>query len=194
MKRRGFTLIELLISMSIFAVMSALVMVNFRVGERSDELRLGTQVFSSLIRDAESRASSGVTVCLCLSGDPTGPICTAQRTCPGGGTPSDLVPRGGYGIHVGTGDVAAVLFADLDANHILNPGEELFTEKFSASGGVRVSLGGGDVTFVPPRPDVWINGAQSSQEFSVTFEQQLNNTRREVRYNRISRRIEDQPL
>ncbi|TAK05566.1 prepilin-type N-terminal cleavage/methylation domain-containing protein [Patescibacteria group bacterium] len=190
----GFTLIELLVSMSIFAVMSALVMVNFRVGERSDELRLGAQTFASLIRDAESRASSGVTVCLCLSGDPTGPVCTAERTCPGGGTPSDTVPRGGYGIHVGTGELDAMLFADLDANRIMNAGEVLLTEKFSASGGVRVSAGGGDMVFVPPRPDVWINGAQAAQEFSVTLEQLLNNTRREVRYNRISRRIEDQPL
>lgn len=194
MKRQGFTLIELLVSMSIFAVMSALVMVNFRVGERSDELRLGAQIYGSLMRDAESRASSGVTVCLCLSGEPTGPICTAARTCPAGGAPADVVPRGGYGVHLGPGDQAAVLFADLDASRLLNAGEELLTEKFSASGGVRVTVGGGDIVFVPPRPDVWINGAQAAQEFSVTLEQLLNNTRREVRYNRISRRIEDQPL
>ncbi|MEK7073447.1 MAG: type II secretion system protein [Patescibacteria group bacterium] len=194
MKGRGFTLIELLVSMSIFAVMSALVMVNFRVGERSDELRLGAQIYGSLVRDAESRAASGVIVCLCLSGEPTGPICTAARTCPAGGAPADVVPRGGYGVHLGPGDQAAVLFADLDASRLLNAGEELITEKFSASGGVRVMVGGGDIVFVPPRPDVWINGAQAAQEFSVTLEQLLNNTRREVRYNRISRRIEDQPL
>lgn len=194
MKRRGFTLVELLVSMSIFAVMSALVMVNFRVGERSDELRLGAQAFSSLIRDAESRAASGATVCLCLSGGPTGPVCTPQRTCPGGGTPSDAVPRGGYGIHAGVGDTRASLFADLDADRLMGAGEELVSEPFSASAGVRVSAGGGAVTFVPPRPEVYVNGAQAEQEFSVTLEQLLNNTRREVRYNRISRRIENQPL
>lgn len=193
MRRRGFTLIELLVSMSIFAIMSALVMVNFRVGERSDELRLGAQTYASLIRDAESRAASGVTVCLCLSGEPTGPVCTAQRTC-AGGAPTDIVPRGGYGIHVGVGDQAAVMFADIDANRIMNSGEEILTERFSASGGVRVSAGGGDLTFIPPRPEVWINGAQAVQEYAVTLEQLLNNTRREVSYNRISRRIEDQPL
>lgn len=191
---RGFTLIELLVSMSIFAVISALVMVNFRVGERSDELRLAATTFASLIRDAESRAASGVTVCICAGGSGTPPLCSAERTCAGGATPADTVPAGGYGVRLGVGDQSAVLFADLDGNKALTAGEALVTERLSASGGVRVSAGGGDLTFVPPRPEVWINGAQAAPEFSVTLEQLLNNTRREVRYNRISRRVDAVPL
>lgn len=191
---RGFTLAELLVSMSIFAVLTAVVMVNFRVGERGDELRFGASRLAALIRDAETRASSGVTACACLSGGPSGPLCGAGRSCPGGGTPADIVPEGGYGVHIGLGDAAAVLYADVDASRTLTAGEEIEREQLSPSAGVRVQASGGDITFSPPRPEVWINGTQTPTEFTVTLEQLLSGMRRAVRYNRISRRIEQEAL
>ncbi len=191
---RGFTLAELLVSMSIFAVLTAVVMVNFRVGERGDELRLGAARLAALIRDAEARASSGVTACVCLTGGPGGPLCGAGRSCSGGGTATDVVPDGGYGVHIGLGDPEAVLFADLDASRTYTVGEELERERLSPSAGVRAQASGGDVVFVPPRPEVWINGTQAPTEFSVTLEQLLSGARRALRYNRISRRIEQEAL
>ncbi len=190
---RGFTLVELLVSMSIFAVISALVMVNFRAGERSDELRLGATTVSSFIRDAEARASSGVAACVCVGGAGPAPLCAPGRVC-AGGTASDVVPLGGWGVHAAIGDASVVLFADLDGNRLMDPGESVKEDLIAPSRGVRVKSGGTDVTFVPPRPEIWINGAQGASEFSVVLEQLLNNTLREVRYNRISRRLESAPL
>lgn len=190
---RGFTLPEMLVSMSIFAVLTAVVMVNFRVGERGDELRFGAARLASLIRDAEARASSGVSACVCLGGGGSGTLCSAGRVCPVG-TASEVVPAGGYGVHIGLGDKAAVLFADLDASHTLTAGEEIESEQLSASAGVQGQADGGDIVFVPPRPEVWINGSKTPTEYGVTLEQLLSGMRRAVRYNRISRRIEQEAL
>ena len=58
--KKGFTLIELLVSLSIFMLISGLMLANFRAGDHSNELQKSAEVLQSRIREAQTRAISGV--------------------------------------------------------------------------------------------------------------------------------------
>ena len=65
--KKGFTLIELLVSLSIFMLISGLMLANFRAGDHSNELQKSAEVLQSRIREAQTRAISGVG-CACVNG------------------------------------------------------------------------------------------------------------------------------
>lgn len=194
----GFTVIELLVSLGIFAVISAVVMVNFNAGSRSTDLRLAGESVISYVRDIESRAVNGAQACVCGVIDPeTASVCVANA-CPGGAPTAEHMPLGGWGIHMETGQPAVRIFADVDGDFRMDADEVVSQESLSFSGGVivqSVTCGSPfDIVFTPPNGAVRLNGIESTSACTVILEQRLNGDRRSVEFDPFSRRIEARPL
>ena len=130
--QEGFNLVELLVAISIFGILATMVTVNVRGGSSGRELALQSENLTSLLRDAQVRALSGV---------------------PNQGQ----VPLGGYGVNVGTCSTppcSVTLFGDTNGNFALDGGEEIQTITLGNSIIVS-SLSYNDpftVLFKPPRP------------------------------------------
>lgn len=194
----GFTVIELLVSLGIFAVISAVVMVNFNAGSRSTDLRLAGESVISYVRDVESRAVNGALACLCGVIDPeTASVCVANA-CPGGAPTAEHMPLGGWGIHVETGQAQIRVFADVNGNFRMENDEVVSEEALSFSGGVivqSVSCSSPlDIVFTPPNGTARLNAVESTAACTIVLEQRLNGDRRTVEFDPFSRRIEARPL
>ncbi len=59
-KRYGFTFIELMVSISIFMLISGMMLANFRAGDNSSELTRSAELLVSKLRESQTRALSGV--------------------------------------------------------------------------------------------------------------------------------------
>lgn len=92
----GFTMMELLISISIFLIITSMVIVNFRSGQYRDELMGSAQFLQSTLREMQTMAFSG-----------------SRVICPGYVPPEagEMTPAG-YGLNINFGVVTA--FADCD--------------------------------------------------------------------------------
>lgn len=194
--RFGFTLIELMVSMSIFAVITGFVLVNFRQGSRTDEVRFAAQTAASVIRDAMTRGTAGATALACVAGGAVNGVCTGEPPACAGGVCVSTVPKG-WGVAFGTDapEDSIVLFADVNGNKTYDAGEEVATERYSASGFVTVTAASpiatrSTILFVPPVPDVLVNGGTAADEAVFTLTHGAGGGARTVRFNRISRRIE----
>jgi len=82
MRNSGFTLVEILVAISIIILLSGIVLVNYRTGERQFALQRSATKLASDIRRAQEMAMSTEE-------------CIHLTACPGGG-----VPAGGYGIYI----------------------------------------------------------------------------------------------
>ncbi len=91
--QRGFTLVEMIVVIAILAMLSALVVANFRNSEKINAVRLGAEQFVGALREAQNDALAQKRV-----GDPS------------------KVPAGGFGVYVNkaalSGDITFTLFAD----------------------------------------------------------------------------------
>ncbi|MFA6391825.1 MAG: prepilin-type N-terminal cleavage/methylation domain-containing protein [Patescibacteria group bacterium] len=100
-KRNGYTLLELLISISIFVIISVVVVNNFRQGQKMDDLRTGAVELVNNFREVQNLGMSGQVVKVCKGGDRNLLSCTNDTECesliPPNGT-CGLVPIGGFGI------------------------------------------------------------------------------------------------
>lgn len=76
----GFTLMELLISIAIFLIITAMVIVNFSSGKYRDELVGAGSILQAAVREAQALTNAGATA-----------------LCPGQVTPA--VPVGGFGAY-----------------------------------------------------------------------------------------------
>jgi len=169
--RSGFTLLELLVSIGIFVIITTAVVLNFRVGERSDELRLATERFASGLRGLSTMAQTGQRAVQC----------------------DTLVPKGGYGVQIQNGTIT--FFADCDGKHTFDTGETLssyFTDlppsvSISPSDSTNSPL---TVTFEPPVPAVWINGQAMASEAQIILTHTKTLQTKTVTIKRISGRIE----
>jgi prepilin-type N-terminal cleavage/methylation domain-containing protein len=195
---RGFTLVEMLISLSIFAVVTAFVTANFRVGRQGDELRLSSQLAATAIRRAQTLATAGQTTAFCRGGT------NDLKTCPsglssecGGGTCVVEVPRG-YGIRFSTAAADArklITFADLDGDRAYDVGELLRTDAVSPGLSVRVSTlsptAGStlDIVFEPPKPTVYFNGSTATGIATITTLHSVTNQVKNVTVNRITGQV-----
>lgn len=193
----GFTLIEMLISLGIFAVVTGLVMANFRVGQQGDELRVAARLLESRLRRAQTSAMSGQTVFVCKGGVDDLKTCLSgdSADCPGG-TCERTVPRG-YGVHFAPSDDPRnlIYFADTDGDRAYDAGEDI--SPYSVSSGAFVELsavtplsaGALDVVFVPPKPSIYINGATDSVLATITLRHTSTNAERSVTVNRASGQV-----
>ena len=87
---RGFTLVELLVAISIFALITTLVIIDFRTGRFNDELRIDAEKLATDVRKVQTLALTGFV------------------PAAGGGN----TPEGGYGIRLTEDTGTYILFAD----------------------------------------------------------------------------------
>jgi len=97
----GFTLIELTVVAAIIGLLAAVILANYREGERQSALLRSTHQLAQDLRRCEEMAIS------------------SQKTPPGWDTEGEVFPRGGYGIYFKIDAEAPkgyriILFADCD--------------------------------------------------------------------------------
>ncbi len=135
--RKGFTLVELLISISIVAIMTAMVVVNIGGGSRKQELRLAADNLASVIRKAQISSSAGRQV-------------------------NSAVPVGGYGVSLPactTPPCSVYFFADLDGGLDYDGAAEL-QETVKLPSTIEIpTVPGGNMTllFKPPQGVICLN-------------------------------------
>lgn len=98
MKQSGYTLVEILVAVSIFTMMTAYVVSNFRTVNNSDRLKADLARLTSVIREARASAFNGV-------------IPKGQNS----------YPLGGYGIYFNKLDTTYTLFADINGDGFYDP-------------------------------------------------------------------------
>lgn len=175
----GFTLAELLVSIFIFAIITGMAIANFRGGRRSDNLKVEANALVSNIRRAQSMA---------LAGELYGEL------------PNRAVPPGGYGLYFDlcvSSPCSYKIFADFpDPNDngklgSYQEGEEIGGGTITTAKGIIItaltpaapSL---VITFKPPKPLIFINGAQTPNEAIITITDNSTNEVKNIKLNRIS--------
>lgn len=171
---RGFTLLELLVSMAIFAIITTVVVVNFRTGRHTDTLRSSAMGLVNQMRELQSMAQVGRTVEVCP--DDNG---LAQ------------VARGGYGLYIERGQI--LFFAN--CAH----GNRGYNADSRALGILTPMIGQGvaidspaqlAILFEPPNASIFINGAQDQGEAQIILRHDISAERRTVIIRRLSGLIE----
>lgn len=188
---------EMMISISIFGIMTGLLMASFRTGRFADELRIGVQAAATSVREVQTLALSGSTVPICRGGSRELMLCpTGAAGCPGG-TCTAEVPLG-FGVRFGTTsgeNRSAVVFADVNGNRALDSGEEIRSANFGPARQVIVStlapVDGSrlEVVFEPPRPTVYLNGGTATTSAVITLRHGITTQTKAVRLNRISGQV-----
>jgi prepilin-type N-terminal cleavage/methylation domain-containing protein len=142
MKEKGFTLIEMLIVMIVISIITTVVLVEYRSGEKTNTLQLAAQQAVNDLKEAQNLSLS------------------AQKS-------NGDIPRGGFGVSfpVSPDNVSYILFADEDADKRYDDtGEEIRTVELPE--GIEISSIHGannplDVVFLPPNSDVFFSGIDS---------------------------------
>ncbi len=165
----GFTIIELLVAISIFIVVTSLVVANFRRGARSDELKIAASGLASTMRRAQTMALAGEAI-------------------------NGAVPAGGYGVRVAQSEPGRyIIFSDIDGNKIYGTGEELNGGITSLPANIIINAVSptptADVVFKPPKPTIYINGGAVENSLVVTLKDLISNQTKNVTINRISGQI-----
>lgn len=145
MKKYGFTLIDLIVSIAIFGLITASVLVNFRAGSRGDSVRQSANITATMLRRAQTMTLSGELLL------------------------DESFPIGGYGIYFDSADPDTLtLFADIDGNYVYDAGEEIDTEDLA--GDAYFSAGGNlGVVFSSPDSDVYFNGLATDPLKQITI-------------------------
>lgn len=127
----GFTLIEILVTIGIISLLTALILPNFRQGQKAFALQRSAHQLSQDIRKIQEMAMSA-------KGLPAAPASF----------------KGTYGIKIEIGSADYILFADLDNDYVFDLGEAIETvslEKGVRIGNLSPSLPS-SITFTPPDP------------------------------------------
>lgn len=189
--KRGFTLIELMISISIFAIISGVVVANLRGGTLRNELGLGATNLVEVIREANNRTISGEVAPVCVGGADNNRICPTSG-CSAGGVCTDILPLGGFGVFLDQNNQTEyVLFADINSNFSYDVGEVIRRGRFITSGNVGISsfIPAGpvlNITFRPPKPTGYINGGTVNGFVDISLNHRLIGDTRTVHFERVS--------
>lgn len=133
MNNKAFTLIEILAVISIIILLSGIVLVNYRVGERQFTLQRAAGKLASDIRRAQEMAMSA-------------------EELPGGG-----VPGGGYGVYFEKNTDNYKLYADVSPPDFRYDAGDQVIETIYLEKGVEISLvfpAKTSINFTPPDPTV----------------------------------------
>jgi len=200
LRTHGFSLIEVLVSITIFALIMAAVISNFRGGEWKNQLSLAAQNVASELRKTQTMTTAGQPTYVCKVGGVVSGNCEDDRAgCAGDCV--EQVPAGGYGLALVEDSETILLFANIDASDEYDPADELVRDlRVSPTGRVKVdqidvggiapslqiifhppsgeiSFGGPDVFGNPPEAHIWVSHLSSNET-------------REIVINRISGRID----
>ena len=146
-KISGFTIIELLVVIFIIGLLSTLVLVNYRGGQKKYALSQSVQQLVSDLREAQNMAMSGVDI-------------EGQYY--------------GYGVYVNRHDLntSYQLYADENNDNKYDSGESL--ETVSLPEGIEIKLTSPaskvDVFFRSPEPTTYINSPSSVNPGTITLE------------------------
>ncbi|NMC51610.1 hypothetical protein GYA54_02695 [Candidatus Kuenenbacteria bacterium] len=159
---KGFTIAELVVAAGIIAMISVLVIANFRGSSQKAALDNEAERLSTILRQANINSLIGLT------------------------TSSGSRPPGGYGLHLSTcqANCSYLLFADgLGADHIYNSNDtnDILVQTFGMLDDdvyinqVAITPTGGtppsslDIAFVPPQGLVYINGSNTATGAQITI-------------------------
>lgn len=148
-KRTGFTLVEVLVVMFIIAMLSSILVVNWRKNEKRYQLQRAAQEVVQNLRKAQSMALAGKNLC--------------DQALP-------CVPEN-YGVFFGKTDVFSyVIFSDKNGNEKYGGGESTeLVERIDLDSGMEISLSKDlDVVFLVPDGFITINGQPVTAEASLT--------------------------
>ena len=144
---KSFTLVELLVAVGIIILLTALVLPDYRAGERQFALQRSASKLAQDLRRAEEMAMSA-------KEPPTAP---------------DTF-KGVYGINFQTNSSNYILFADLDNDQIYDSGEEIETLPLEKK--VKISnlspASPLTISFTPPDPTININPSDSLASITLT--------------------------
>jgi len=144
---KSFTLVELLVAVGIIILLTALVLPDYRAGERQFALQRSASKLAQDLRRAEEMAMSA-------KEPPTAP---------------DTF-KGAYGINFQTNSSNYILFADLDNDQIYDSGEEIETLPLEKK--VKISnlspASPLTISFTPPDPTININPSDSLASITLT--------------------------
>lgn len=172
--RRGFTVAELLVSISIFMMITTVVLANFRSNSRAEQVRFNAQDLASIIRKAQLNSQYG-------------------RSVPNDG---NVVPIGGFGIHIeqcSTGPCEYRLFADIDGELDYDANEEAGSELYALP--VSMNVVGLpenplDLVFKPPQPFVCVNSdCDGATDIEIVLEHRVNQERAVISINPLSGKV-----
>jgi prepilin-type N-terminal cleavage/methylation domain-containing protein len=156
MKQKSFTLIELLVVIGIIALLSAIILPNYRVGEKEFALQRSASKLAQDLRRAQEMAMSA-------------------KEYPG--APETF--RGGYGIYLNISEpYRYILFADLDNDQIFDSGETVETLELEKKVIISNLFPSSplNVVFIPPDPQVFISGGNEGR-ITLALETDLTKTR-----------------
>ncbi|MDD5043128.1 MAG: prepilin-type N-terminal cleavage/methylation domain-containing protein [Patescibacteria group bacterium] len=163
--RSGFTLVELLVSITIFALMTMFVVVNFRAGQKQDFLNLGAEEISNNLKKAQTAAVAGELI-------------------------EGVVPKGGYGLYFASDSTSYLYFADLDGNFNYTAVDGVIAE-YPLPKGVVINSENLSVVFDPPRPKIYFNGSDIEAESEVMIKHQdLPEAVKKIIINSVSGKID----
>ncbi|MFH1046670.1 MAG: prepilin-type N-terminal cleavage/methylation domain-containing protein [Patescibacteria group bacterium] len=192
---RGFTMVEMLISLSIFGIITAFAISNFRVGQQGDELRLSARTVASLIGRARTQAIAGYEVKYCHGGNRAGEICADgdDYNCGDGVCRAEIPPAYGINISAVVGENREVrIFADTNSNGRYDQGEAMRFDSVSPGPFVYVSAvspaaaNSVDIVFTPPKPTIKFNGAVADGLATIELTHSSTEDTTSVTVNRIS--------
>ena len=204
---KGFTLVELLISVSIFTLITAMVVVNFRAGAEQSDLRRAAQAVAGNIRELQTMAQTGRQVDLCPTsrtdelgevvecgaGTDGGTFCETGDTC-GCGECRAQVPNG-YGLYAAPDTLT--VFVDGNGNGLFDSGEQWDELRAELPQSAYISAtsenSGLNLVFTPPFGQIRVNGASNASapsEAAITVTHRQSGDRRTVRIFRASGRVE----
>ncbi|MBU0625858.1 prepilin-type N-terminal cleavage/methylation domain-containing protein [Patescibacteria group bacterium] len=193
--RRGFTLVEMLISLSIFAVVTAFAMANFKAGQQGDELRLSARITASLIQRARTQTVSGYAIYYCHGGALAGQLCPTgnDAECGDGVCQRDIPPAYGINISAAVEENREVrIFADINGNEKYDVGEALRSDSVSPGPFVfinsvaPVQLNALDIIFTPPKPITSFNGSIVDGLATIILQHANTGRQTTITVNRIS--------
>ena len=160
---RSFTLIELTVVIGIIALLTALILPNYRVGQRQFALQRSAHKLSQDLRRAQEMAMSAA---------------FSEET-------EGKVPKGGYGIIIKLQPMPQktyILFGDKNGNGDYDAGSdytiggEIKLEKGIFLESIQTNFGSSNsatITFIPPDPEISIKtpGQSECVEISLAHEQ-----------------------
>ncbi len=129
------TIIELLVSVAIFAILTTVVIFNFRSANHASNLRQNAAELMENLRRLQTMSISGAVVGICSNFASAGITpCQVDVAC-GFNVTCGVVPKGGYGLYIGASSIYK-LFADLDgdgsysaADYTLLRGDVMMSDK-----------------------------------------------------------------